>query len=92
MNYESFKKIPKGVVFASGLIPNEPGGLYMTDVRQGDLLMWVAKKGAIDDWAIYAHWKEKGISFVTTNGHKVSKRDIRDLVPCDEEMFNAYRL
>jgi hypothetical protein len=80
------------IVFAQGDIENSPKGAYMTDHRRGDMLSWVAKRGQINDWAIYIHWKESGYDFVKTNGDKIlNKAIIQKLVPCTPEVLDQYR-
>jgi hypothetical protein len=92
MTYEAFKKLPYDSVFATGLVPNMPGGLFMERDNEGRLLRWVAKKGKIDDWAVYVHWATKSVEEVRDYGDKIHGKDlITDLVPCDEPMLNMYR-
>lgn len=84
--------MPEFTIFARGEIANSPDGIYMTDTRKGDTLKWIAKRGEIDDWAIYIHWSENGYEFVESNGDKViSAMNIKKLVPCDDEAFKMYR-
>ena len=84
-------------IIASGVASNDQRGLWMTNDFPGRDLRWVAVRGGIEDWAIYAYWaKEHGIEItrdqVMKQGEKVSRRDdIRRLVPCTEEAFKMYR-
>ena len=92
MTIERFKKIPAGEIFLTGELPNEPGGLYMTDSHIGKLLTWVAKKGYGDDWCIYCFWGYYSVDEIARNGDKVtSENHIRMCVPCDDEVFRRYR-
>ena len=92
MTFEEFTKLPPGEIFASGILPNTPEGLYMTDTCVGDMLRWVAKKGQANDWAIYVHWSRYSIDYVASYGDKVTMRDhILLCVPCDEKMLSYYR-
>lgn len=76
--------MPPETAFATGVI-HEPR-LYKDPVR------WVAIRGRIDDWAIYYHKEEFGIPYVMENGDKCfTKEVIKELVPCDDESFGAYR-
>ena len=89
---EQLRQLLPNSIIASGIIKNNPDGLFMTTSRLGDNLMWVAKKGTIDDWAIYIHWEESGIDFVISNGDKVTNIDyIKKLVPCSDEVLQMYR-
>lgn len=79
-------------IFAKGIIPNAPDGLYMTNSNIGKQLLWVAQRGEINDWTIYVHWAENGEAFVINSGDKViSTYNIKNLVPCEEEAFSRYR-
>ena len=92
LTLEEFNKIPDGKIFATGILPNSPEGLYMTDSQQGKHLLWLAKKGYGHDWSIYCHWEDKGLHFVETQGDKVTmKEDILKCVLCSEEVLNLYR-
>lgn len=92
LTLEKFRKIPAGEIFLTGQLPNNPGGLYMTDSRPGDLLTWVAIKGYSDDWAIYCHWLYFSIDHIAKTGDKVISKDhIRRCVPCDDKVLDQYR-
>ncbi len=79
-------------VFAKGEIENSPDGLFMTTSNIGKKLIWVAKRGGIHDWAIYCHWADKGEDYAREHGDKVtSERNIKMLVPCDNEALSMYR-
>lgn len=88
---EQFKALPRGEIFATGVIPNSPEGLFMTS--GGGELRWVAKKGGgYDDWAIYCHWATQTESEVASNGDKVTmKENIKKLVPCTDAVLKLYR-
>lgn len=89
---EEFDKLPLGQVFATGVLPNAPEGLFMTNERQGEDLRWVAKKGWGYDWAIYCHWAGHSAEWVEQSGDKVtSETHIRRCVPCTDEIFKIYR-
>ncbi|MDD5649054.1 MAG: hypothetical protein PHF86_01365 [Candidatus Nanoarchaeia archaeon] len=90
MTIETFNKIVPGDVFASGIMPNSPEGLYMTN--SGGELRWIAKKGYGDDWAIYCHWSYNDEEWIKEHGDKVtSETHIKRCVPCDTEVFKKYR-
>jgi len=87
---EQFKALPRGEIFATGVLPNSPKGLFMT--RGGGTLRWVAKKGDIDDWAIYCHWDEHDEDWIRQHGDKVTNKEhIRRCVPCTDEVLKLYR-
>jgi len=87
---EQFDLLPAGKVFASGVLPNSPEGLFMTD--SGGELRWVAKKGHGDDWAIYCHWSSYTVEYITKYGDKVvTRKNILKCIDCDQEVFKAYR-
>lgn len=85
-------EITPSSVFAKGITTNSPDGIYMTNNDLGKNLLWVAKRGRINDWAIYIHWAERGEDYVIDHGDKVtSPSNIKKLVPCTDEAFNRYR-
>jgi len=88
---EQFKVLPRGEIFATGVLPNSPEGLFMT--RGGGELRWVAMKGnGYDDWAIYCHWATWTESEIASNGDKVTDDEhIQRCVPCTDEVFKLYR-
>ena len=92
LTIEQFDKITAGEIFLSGDLPNEPGGLYMSDNSKGQMLTWVAKKGYNYDWCIYCHWAIWSKEHITNHGDKiVFKKHIQRCVPCDNEVFKRYR-
>lgn len=89
---QEFDALPAGEVFATGILPNSPEGLYMTDSNQGRMLRWVAKKGYAPDWCIYCYWDEWDVEQVTQSGDKVtSETHIKRCVPCEDAVFKLYR-
>ena len=55
-------------------------------------LRWVAVRGGIHDWAIYAGSITNSYEWVKRFGNKIySEKLIRNLVPCDDEAFKMYR-
>jgi len=93
LTLEELDSFEVGKVFARGIIPNSPEGVYMSDSRVGDSLTWVAKKGfGYNDWCIYCYWSPTTEAYVLKNGEKVvSELNIRKLVPCTDEVFAKYR-
>jgi hypothetical protein len=87
---EQFDKIPLGEVFATGVLPNSPAGIFMT--RDGGELRWVAKKGWGYDWAVYCHWSDKTPEWIRDHGDKIyDETYIRRCVPCDDDVYKIYR-
>jgi len=90
---EIFDKIPDGNIFAVGVIPNSPEGLFMTRSDINRLLLWSAKKGLGNDWAIYCGWlDENSIDSVTRIGDKIhDKNHIKKCVNCTDYVLEKYR-
>ena len=87
---EEFNQVPNGTVFATGVLPNSPEGLFMT--RDGGNLKWIAKKGHANDWAIYCHWSYRDEEWILKHGDKIhNKEHVKLCVPCSNEVFNSYR-
>jgi len=87
---QQFDLIPRGKVFATGVLPNDPTGIFMTNA--GGNLRWVAKKGWGYDWTVYCHWDYNDKEWIEQHGDKViNEIHIKRCVPCDEEVFNLYR-
>lgn len=87
---EEFVAIPDGTIFATGVLPNSPEGIYMTE--SGGDLRWIAKKGYANDWCIYCHWSTSTIEYISYVGDKVtSPANILKCVPGAEEILSLYR-
>ena len=87
---EEFDQKPVGEVFATGVQPNSPEGIFMT--RAGGELRWVATKGYANDWTIYCQWKDKSVEWIKQHGDKLHNEDrIKLCVPCDDEVFKSFR-
>ena len=79
-------------IIDKGEAVNSPEGIFMTDSDIGRAMRWVAKRGNIDDWAIYIHWAQHDYDYIKNHGIKVTgAKDIKKLVPCDDEAFKRYR-
>lgn len=92
LTLEVFNKFENGIVMEMGIIRNNPEGVYMTDTRIGDRMLWYAKKGHGNDWCIYIGWEEWGGDRILTNGDKVrTQENIRKLVKCTDEVYKLYR-
>ena len=55
LNLNRFNALPKGKVFATGILLNNPEGMFMSVYDKDKELRWVAKNGEYNDWAIYCH-------------------------------------
>ena len=90
MTLEEFKQIPAGQTFATGVLPNSPEGIYMTE--SGGELRWIAKKGYANDWCIYCHWSTSDIAYIEEAGDKVTSiHNIIKCLPYGEEILPLYR-
>jgi hypothetical protein len=81
--------------FASGTLVDSPDQINLA--RTGNTVRWVAVRGGIEDWCIYAQnphygnlaWDEYRVK---TEGDKItSEANIRKLVECDDEALKMYR-
>jgi hypothetical protein len=89
---EQFEKIPDGEAFATGVLPNSPEGIFMTNSNPGQDLRWVAKKSYGHNWVIYCHWAIYSEDYVKQHGDKVHSEDnIKKCVPCDDDVLSLYR-
>jgi len=90
LTLQMLKDMKPGTIFATGITIDNSSGINMSN--SGKLLRWVAKRGYAYDWAIYIHFEDKSIDFIKDYGDKVtSKENIKRLVECNDESFNAYR-
>jgi hypothetical protein len=72
----------------------EPNVIFKKEEFMGSdvSFRWVAVRGGIHDWAIYAGPVANSYEWVKRFGNKIySKKLIRSLVPCDDESFKMYR-
>ncbi len=71
--------------------PGEPFATGRLITAQGRLSTWVAKKGRVNDWAIY-HGEQSCILQIMEHGSKIfNKEEIKRLVPCNKTALNLYR-
>lgn len=77
-------------VFASGVIHDSPDGVNIAST--GEKLRWVAVRGGIHDWVIYAQLSDWPEELVRTMGDKITgEENIKKLVPCTDSAFKMYR-
>lgn len=87
---KEFLELPFREIFDSGVLPNSPDGIYMTN--NGGELRWVAVKGGWQDWSIYCHWSYHSDDWVKENGDKVCNiNHIKKCVNCDPDVLKLYR-
>ena len=87
---KEFDQLTPGEVFQTGVLPNSPEGLFMT--RAGGSLRWVAVKGYSNDWCIYCHFDNHTVEWIKARGDKLhNEQHIKLCVPCEPEVFQAYR-
>lgn len=85
LDMKLLKAMPPRTMFSSNVV-TEPRLYKGGDVR------WVAVRGGIADWAIYYHLAKYSMNYVRDYGDKCFTRElIRELVPCTDEAFKAYR-
>ena len=87
---EEFDQIGHSEIFATGVLPNSPEGIFMSDEK--GKLRWVAVKGGGNDWTIYCHWVDYTKEWIKQHGDKVTTEEyIKRCIPCDDEVFKLYR-
>ncbi len=90
MTSAEFDKIPEGTIFATGILPNSPEGIFMTN--SGGNLRWIAKKGYANDWAIYCHWDSTDVEYIEQSGDKVGTTgNILKCLPDCVDILKLYR-
>lgn len=78
---ERLLKVKPGKPFATGLLVTS----------DGKLSRWVAKRGQVNDWAIY-QGEQAELLQIMEHGNKVyDNEDIKRLVPCDKSALSLYR-
>jgi hypothetical protein len=87
---KEFDAIPNEKIFATGILPNSPLGIFMNTT--GGNLKWVAKKGLGNDWTIYYQTPNMSAEYIGKQGHKVYyDKIVKKCVPCNEDVFNLYK-
>jgi hypothetical protein len=90
MTLEEFNQLPYGAIFGTGVLPNSPDGIFMTN--GGGNLRWVAKKGGGDDWAIYCFWSLWAVEQICESGDKITNElNILKCLPDAQEILPLYR-
>lgn len=92
LTLDQLNRYKPGDIITKGTTSNSEEGIFMTSHAPGRELLWVAKVGGINDWAIYIGWKDGGMTHVIQYGDKVTDiTNIRKLVPCTDEALEMYR-
>lgn len=95
LTLEKLKKMKPGTVFAKGKLIDSPEGINLANT--GNIVRWIAKRGHIPDWTIYAqnpHYGELhyGFDWVEAHGDKIfTEYSIKKLIKCDDTAFEMYR-
>ena len=95
MTLKEFIMMPDNEVFASGTILNHPEGLYMTSSDIGKRLKWLAKKGSVNDFAVYCYWDgEMSDEDILSYGQKVPGSCVvvlKRLLNLEDAVWERYR-
>ena len=95
LTLDQLQDMPPHIMFAHGTLVDSPDEFHLAGT--GNTVRWVALRGGIHDWAIYAQnphygnmaWSDERIA---RNGDKITnEKYIKKLVPCDDEAFGMYR-
>jgi len=86
---DKLDKLDSGTIFASGIDFDGNDGIHLCNT--GELLRWVAVRGGVDDWAVYADKARNSAESVRDFGCKLSKREALKLVMGSEDFYNRYR-
>lgn len=90
LTLQDLKSMEPDTIFATGTINDSPTGINLTN--SGRTLRWVACRGGIHDWAIYAHTDNHDKYWIKARGDKVHNREsVKKLVPCDDNALRMYR-
>lgn len=90
LTLQKLKDMESDTVFATKLSLDNEDGLFMANT--GKELRWVAVRGRVYDWCIYCHFSEYDTEWIKRRGDKVhDKRNIKNLVICDDEALKMYR-
>lgn len=82
---KQFDEADHNSVLGTGVVTDPE--LYENPVR------WVAVKGWGNDWAIYYNLEHHSVGQVKGNGDKVTSANlIQNLMPCEVEVLEKYRL
>ena len=87
---EVFNKLNKGEIFR--IVTTRVQNVYDP---MGTMLTFACIKGRgdVNDWAIYAGLPDKPIHTIAHLGDKVfTETEIKDLCPCDDNVYQLYRM
>ena len=84
LNKRMLKDMPPDTIFATGV------GIYPGLYKYG--IKWIAKRGRVDDWAIYYLKEDCSMEYISREGDKCFTHSIiKKLVPYEESAFKRYR-
>lgn len=90
LTLQELKDMKPDTIFATGVTTDDNSGVNLATT--GEKIRWVACRGGIHDWAIYAENESWSEEEVQQSGNKVHDRDnVKKLVPCDDEALGMYR-
>ena len=75
-------------IFATGYAFTPEG---VQDVIKGTFMKWVAVRGGIWDWAVYAGETYHDEQNIADYGTKLYGSEVKELILADEEAWNLYR-
>lgn len=87
-------------ILAVGIARNLPDMETVPGYEKDRLILWVAKKGGVEDWVIYARWQDEhnnkapfvAIQETISKGTKIrDKQTIEQLTPCSPAVLKLYR-
>lgn len=96
LTLEGLESIEPKTIFAKGILMDNPFDINIANT--GNEVKWVAVRGDVNDWAIYAQNPHEGslkhdFDYIKRCGDKVyGESNIRKLVLCDDAAFKRYRL
>ena len=92
LTLKRLKEMKPHTVFASGETVDSVAGCNVADT--GETIKWVAVRGYIHDWCIFTdnpYHPMRSLEDVVRLGDKIhDEKNIKFLVPCDEEAFKMY--
>lgn len=90
LTLKNLRELPADSIFQTGLVKDDPDGLNF--MGNGELLVYVAVKGYVNDWTIYVLPHPATIGEVALHGDKVATDHcIKYLVDCTDEVLRRYR-
>jgi len=90
LTIKMLEAMPPHTIFARGTFRDSP--TEVNHLNSGKFRRWIAKRGAIPDWAIYIGEDTWSWDEIASNDDKLfTPRYIKYLVHCDDESLAMYR-